>query len=865
MDKTRTVQFDIPELRADRALTLFAEQAEVTFIFPYREATHRKANKLKGEFALEEGLSILLKGSGLQAVFDKEHGIAVTALEGNTIKGEKNMGIKKTTSGSFLTRLVAGITAAFSLNGAALAEERPDTKRMEIQEIIVTARYREESPQDIGASIKAVSGRELERGGITDFEDIAYRTVGLDMLDRGPNQNEISIRGISKPIGGATADTLTSNPVVTLFLDDIPVTTNSANQRDFNFFDFDRVEILRGPQPTLFGEGSVGGTIRYFSRDPSLEPGVDGTVNAAYSTTEDGGDNTLVQAAVGITLIENVLGMRLTAYQRNDDGFIDNVAINKDDANDFESTGGRAVVLFEPNEQLTLRLFAHIGRDDAGEQWRIDPSTSPDKLVSNLPFDGSVEDDFELYGLKASYEFKNLTLTSITGHYERKRTSALYDPNFTYAVANAGWQLLWDFFSLPSAPETNKFLTYDEESFTQEFRFVSDFDGPLNITAGLFYQDSDFDQDYLAQVPGIAPFTVNNTDAYADSLTKFSSKQKSIFAELTYEATEYLRLIAGVRYVKEDLTGAFDPAGTIFSPNFPPIAPIVYAPLFASVGLTTKFDFVLEEFLPRFAVEYDVNDHMMAYFNASKGARNGGLNPPLTVLVQATSGFTAPLNQEVFKKGITYDEDATTAYETGLKSSFLDQQLTVNTAFFLNKWDDIQSVCCTPLSIVVNDTDAEIYGLEVESLWSINPNLQVFANVNFTEAEFTDDVALGAIKDGNKLSGVPDYSYSVGMEGSLPILEGDLAFIYHADYQYIDERYSSASNLKTSILPDIGILNLRAGVESRHFSLVAFVNNVTNEIKAQSSTIIDSDASVPPFEIFVNRPRTMGVSLTYNF
>ncbi|MCG8504096.1 MAG: Plug domain-containing protein, partial [Sphingomonadales bacterium] len=174
-----------------------------------------------------------------------------------------------------MKRLLLGtsifVVALGSLAAGAQDTDAPDTDAGDeegaMSQIIVTARFREESAQDIGQSIRAFGQQEIEGAGILDFSDIARRTPGLDFNDRGPNANEVSIRGISKLVSQSTLDILPSQTVVTQFVDDIPTTSPNSRQRDFHLFDFNRVEILRGPQPTYFGEGSVGGTIRYFSAD----------------------------------------------------------------------------------------------------------------------------------------------------------------------------------------------------------------------------------------------------------------------------------------------------------------------------------------------------------------------------------------------------------------------------------------------------------------------------------------------------------------------------------------------------------------------------------------------------------------------
>ena len=238
-----------------------------------------------------------------------------------------------------LTRLVfvsAALATTVGMAVPALAQPADDSAGV-IEEIVVTARLREESAQDIGQSIRAIAQDEIERAGIVDFGDIARRTAGLDFTYRGPNANEVSIRGVAKIVNQGTLDILGSQPVVSQFVDSVPIQAASSRQRDVNTFDMSRIEVLRGPQPTYFGEGSVGGTVRYFSNAPTLEAGVRGAANVRMGSVQDGGEAFTVQGVIDATLVPDVLGVRVVGFTRDDEGFIDNALTRTDDYNDYQS------------------------------------------------------------------------------------------------------------------------------------------------------------------------------------------------------------------------------------------------------------------------------------------------------------------------------------------------------------------------------------------------------------------------------------------------------------------------------------------------------------------------------------------------
>ena len=245
-------------------------------------------------------------------------------------------------------------------------------------------------------------------------------------------------------------------------------------------------------------------------------------------------------------VVPDKFAVRGVINYRDDSGFIDNTTLGTSNINDFESVSGRLVALIEPNDDLSIRLMTFIGRDNIGENNSVAlPLFSPaSDLVSNSPIDGDNEDDFELYTAKVDYDFGPITATSITSLYDRKSETEF----FCGACAAFGL-----FLPNPIAPRS--LVDIDDRSFTQEFRFVSDFDGPLNFTAGLYYQDTELTSENDTSAAGFGDFVVlpAGSDQLFEQNNAIDSTQYSAFAELTFEATESLRLIGGARYVDEEI------------------------------------------------------------------------------------------------------------------------------------------------------------------------------------------------------------------------------------------------------------------------------------------------------------------------
>lgn len=766
-----------------------------------------------------------------------------------------------------------------------------------IEEIVVTARHREESAQDIGQSIRALSQDEIERAGVVDFGDIARRTAGLDFTYRGPNANEVSIRGVAKLVNQGTLDILPSQTVVSQFLDEIPIQAASSRQRDINTFDMNRVEILKGPQPTYFGEGSVGGTVRYFSNEPALEEGVRGTLNANLGTIGDGGEMYTFQGMLDLTLVPEQLGVRIVGFTRNDDGFIDNALTGTKDYNDYESDGGRISLVWQPNEQFRLRGVAHMTDDAHGGDWIADDDGGNPEF-SQRPIDEIWDDEYKLYSLTLDYDFGPVKLTSVTGYYERELFFSRYD--FVQGQ-NSGPVLLGAILDVT----TNTYAR--DESFNQELRLVSNLDGPFNFLLGGYYKDQDGFGYSIARSPQVIPLTeFGNTllgapgpgsDLFfgSDVVTGSSNREQlSLFGEVTWEVTDQFRVIAGARWMDEDLISPIQDARTVDDPivatciltaSFmpPPASPadpcaaaiyVTNRQLLASVGLDTLTEVknsVDGEWLPKFALEWEVNENTLAYGSYSKGIRNGGLN----------STFVVARAPEIPNDDVGFDQDELNAYEVGLKSTLLDGNLILNTAVYYNDWKDVQVLLVTSAGgLLENAGDAGSLGLEVETVWAINDHVVFTGGFNYTSSQFdgeqnyeTDQAATvrellsfppNIIEDGNQLPNVPEVSFSLALDVFYPTGWEGIDFAGHLDYQWIDQRYQSAINTEESLLDSYGLANLRTGLRTDRWSAFLYVTNLANALSEQS-ILRTGPAGQIVFSSYVNRPRTLGLNLTFNF
>ena len=868
---------NVPQLNVADALNGLAEQTGVTFLFPYEIAETQQAKKVLGRFTLMQALTLLLEGSAFTGGLT-ESGVVVISLK---YKSENGKGINMNSKKKLLATTIAFFVGSSGAQSglAQDVDQQGATQQSQIDEIIVTARFREESVQDIGASIVGIGGDELARQGISDFDDLAKTIAGVQNFKFRPNANDISIRGVSNGFGVSTGGSFSSSSLLSISYDDIPVTSRTPLQRDFNAFDLNRVEILRGPQPTLFGEGAVGGAVRYFSQDPDLDgPAISGKAHLRFENIDDGGVALRGENATTFNLIPGKLGVRLTGFFRDDDGFIDNPTAGVDDANDFRSTGGSGVLLARPTEDLEIRLSAYISGDDIGEISQIDAGSNPDALVLSTPtIVGATVDDFEVYSGRVSYDFGAIKVTSITGYSDRDLSIVAIDVGNTVALAPFFPTIDTTIFSNVLLPE---------ESFSQEFRFISDFDGPLNFVAGLFYRNREFSQAANLAGDGYIAVTTPSQAEILNNVRESQSDQYSGFVELTYEVTDSLRLIGGGRYLNEQLTSNLVVDSTInFGPPFlfTETSPIDFSSAITTLtnaGFDTEFEFELDDFLPKFGIEYDLTDSVLLYANYAEGIRNGGLNQPIAALTVFNNAGASDF--DVFTNALVFSEDNLQSIDWGAKTVWLDGDLLLNIGMFYSSYDDTQLSVNVPAAMAVNGPDQTIKGLELETLYHFNESVSAFFNLSLLDGEFDGNLAtantaaLGVpfdIAEGNEPINVPSVSFSVGYDFRHPVGQSDLELVGHGSFQYIGERFGSNQNFPSSELDSLENLNLRLGVQNEKFSLMAFVTNATNDIEIVTTSAnalgaflnASGDLDANPFVSAVNRPRTFGVEITVNY
>jgi outer membrane receptor protein involved in Fe transport len=782
-------------------------------------------------------------------------------------------------AGSSLAAFVATASPA-----CAQADPAPaTTEEASEEDIIVTGTLRESTIQDVPFSINAQTERDIERSGATTIEDISRNVAGLSVQNLGPGQSQVSIRGVSA--GQIIRDQPGVKEQVGVYLDDSVISLSLFNP-DLDLFDLNRVETLRGPQGTLFGSGSVGGTIRYITNQPRTDR-VEGVIEANGNTLADGGTGGHLKGAFNLP-ISDTLAIRMVGYATKYAGFID--ALNEtntqdDDVNDGTRVGGRISVLFQPTEDISItpRIVYQEVRANGFNRQEVynlyaNPFNTTRRAVTfnereqYLRLEEDFKDDTLIADLTARIGLGGVELTSVTSFIDRSILVSRDASALTGSVSvdltfpNAG-------VLLPS----NLVDTTELETFTQELRLASDGDGPLQWLVGAFYSKVDRFYTQRLPTPGYDVFVdarlgAGTSVAVANGFPlnspynadlPYDIKQIAIFGEASYDLTERLTATAGLRYFDFKEERSFK-SGGVFSNG-------------DNETDTTKSD----GFSPRVLLSYEATDNITINAQASKGFRMGGANDPLNL------GLCGPNDAATFGGFPTYDDENLWNYEAGVKTQF--RNVTFNAAAYYTDISNLQITAdagsCS--SRVVFNADAHTMGLEFELAAEPVEGLDLSLAGSLVEAEFdetrltaTGDILAG-IREGNRLPSVPKFQLAASAFYTTAIADNKDLYM-GATFQHVGSRYTQPSdqenNPRTFVhglpfggqapgssttidlkLPDYQVLNLRIGMDiNESFDISIYVNNVFDE-----NPILSFDrerGGRARLGFHVGQPRTWGIT-----
>ncbi len=785
------------------------------------------------------------------------------------------------------TMLLAGLStlALVPVATPALAQDASATED-DSNIIIVTATKRDANLQDIPFSINAQTAEDIQKSGAVTLEDLSRNVAGLSVQNLGPGQSQVSVRGVSA--GQVVRDQPGVKEQVGVYLDE-SVISLSLFTPDIDLYDLNRVETLRGPQGTLFGSGSVGGTIRYITNQPKI--GVtEGSVEANLNLVDGDDIGGHLKGAVNLPLGDTA-AVRAVGYYTRYGGFINAVGpAGGGDVNSGERYGGRIALTFEPSDNLSITprvVYQKITADGFNRQdiynlygnrfTTTRPQVTYDEREQYLLLREGFEDETLIADLNLNVGLGGAKLTSVTSYINRDILVSRDASALTGSVSvDLGYPPAG--VLLPS----NLVDTTDLETWSQELRIASDNDSPLQWVVGGFYSKVDRVYAQRLPTPGYDAVTDATLGAGTSAATRngfpanspynadlpYDIKQFAIFGEVSYDLSDAFTATAGGRYYDFKETRSFK-SGGLFS------------------NLDNRTDSTKSSgFTPRFLLSYDLSDNVTVNAQASKGFRLGGVNDPLNL------PLCTPADAALFGGFQDYDDETLWNYELGIKSQ--GRGFTFNAAGFYNDIKNLQVTLdagsCSS-RIVFNVDKAHSMGVEFELGLSPADGLDFNLSGSLIEAEFDTTLpgvlaTATGIRDGNRLPSVPKFQLTASGSYEFPVSDTATAYVA-ASFQHVGTRYTQPAdqenNPRTFVhglpfggapagssttvdlqLPDYQLVNLSAGVDFEGgLSLIAYVNNLFDE-----NALLSFDrerGGRARLGYTVGQPRTFGITARKTF
>jgi len=760
-----------------------------------------------------------------------------------------------------------------------------------IEEIVVTATKRALAIQEVPFSINAQTQEDIRRIGATNLEDLARNVAGLAIQNLGPGQSQVGIRGVSA--GQIVRDQPGVKEQVGVYMDE-SVVSLSLFTPDFDLYDLNRLETLRGPQGTLFGSGSIGGTVRYITNQPNADA-FEAELELDFNSIQQGSNGGHIKAMVNAPL-DNGSALRAVLYSTEYGGYIDaygeNGAYNAD-VNTGSRDGARIAITFSPSDNLTITprlIYQEIDADGYNRQEVFNLFANPYTTTrtprtfknreQHLMREEGYSDTTKLVDVVVEAGFDGYDLTFVGSSLERDIVVSRDATALTSSV--------WIDIGYPDAQAlipSNLIDTTDLEQTTAELRFSSNTDGQLQWLFGVFYSDTQ--RDYAQRLPtpnsaagtdallgaGTSAAVANgfpNLDSPFNSDLPYDIEQTAVFGEVTYDVNDKLQMTFGGRYYNTDEVRVITTGG-----------------LFANgdAGQVNKTS--SSGFTPRVLAKYNLNENTTLNAQISQGFRLGGVNDPLNTPVCSAQDLA------IFGGYQDYGDETLWNYEVGMKST-LGNGATLNAAAFYADMEDLQVTLdagsCSS-RITFNVPEAKSSGVEIEYRSQPTDNLELSIAASVINAKFKSTVmdatgsVLGGLENGNRLASVPEVQLAATTTYLFPLDRGD-GFV-SATVHYIGDRITQpgdqrpgegnyASGLAfggasgadvTSLdltLASYTILNFRAGVTiDNGWEAAIYMNNATDENANLSFDRERGGRARLGFR--TNQPRTIGVTVRRSF
>lgn len=718
-------------------------------------------------------------------------------------------------------RLVGGLLGIVSLTAPVQA-----ARAAVLEEITVFAQKKSQNVQSVPQSITAVTGDAAERKGITSTIDLVSLTPNLQVNSAyGETQPNFSLRGISV---ANEFNPIQASPIG-VYVDEAYMSNRISH--GLQLFDIERIEVLRGPQGTLYGRNTTGGAISIFTRRPTLEEGTRGFAQVSYGNF----DRREAKGALEQTLVSDVIGVRAAVNYLEADGSIPNKLPGKRDSNSLDTIAGRLSVRATPADTTDFSLVVYAGQNKptsaAVYSLGVDPATGATTPGGVNPFTGysrSTLGFFETQMENAGFYRTHGRGISLNGHWDaapglRLTSITSYDTGsqaLDFDADGSPVDLLTDYWDA------------DFRQFNQELRLSYDLRSNIQLILGIYYGNDTVDTDYYNRFFGFAPFGFETT-----AVSKQSRDSKAAFANLDYGITDKLRLTLGLRHTTDtiqvtDYAATYAGATTI-------------GPDFATPTKQTK------EFTGRVALDYHFTDDVMSYVSFSRGYRGGAFN------AVTSSG----------PQSLTYAEpEFVKAYEFGLKTTLFDRKVTLNTALFYDDYTAQQlQELIGAVSYLRNAGKSTLKGFEIDFAARPIEPLEVSASIGYLDAQYDELTLSGLNLNGNEIPFAPKWTGNVAIDWKFAAFAfGGLSANVSANY--IGQQFFSPFNEQAGNqnLQEDGYWNVNSNLrfDRKRFYASLWAKNLTNH----KHFVYGIDTKALGYSYLVqNTPRTYGVNLGFNF
>ncbi|HVW69891.1 MAG TPA: TonB-dependent receptor [Steroidobacteraceae bacterium] len=757
------------------------------------------------------------------------------------------------------------MVTACACGTAAAASAQSATSADVLQEVTVTAtKTGNVSAQSAPFTIQAIGEDALTQGQMQGFDDYAKLVPGMASLNKGPDQTQIIIRGIT---AGRVSHAEPQNQSTSgLYIDEMPVADNAFNP-DLDLFDVNRIEVLKGPQGTLYGAGAMSGAIRVITNEVDLTR-FSGASSLSGAAVDHGDPDYAAHTMANVPLVEGQLGLRASAYYDHEGGYINNVYNGQTNYNDYSTSGGRLKGLWKPDDLTNVHLsvlyqkLVAEGRpqmfmpgDPAvtavqgpTESFSVARDYETVKFVPD-PFD----DKFLLTNLLVDHDFGSVKLVSSTSYLNRIFDNQLDD---TYRTRIHFGPVQADGVTPLATPMVNDSNVND---IAQELRLTQKLDSGLSWVGGLYYERHDIHFVQSGITPGLDALTISyglppaagfgaQPNSEFDGNENDRQQQYAAFGELTIPLAARWDFIAGLRWFhyKQDST-------------------LRYAGI-ANDGVTSKDSTTGQNGnTPKAQITYRPSQDATIYLQAAKGFRLGGITEP----VPMAGVFGTDCGKDLAAVGLTsipnsFQSDHLWSFELGGKTSWLDHRLTINASVFDIEWSNIQTNVFLPCSfiVVVNAGKVRSRGAEAEVSWAVGGGFTLSASAAYTDATLVDKTLQFTAQLGDRVPNVPKLNGDAVAEYRRPFgIQGRSMFV-RTSVSYVGDSYTEFQSLgNAKLVPASASVDGSLGVDVNDWEVTVFGKNLANRLIV---TGVDTDRLVPT-TYSVAPPRTVGLEVRYRY